>query len=125
MGMKWLFSSGTTPQTSRPSSVRVPVCGESVVGPGQPLRAGNRGPTALPETHLVEANQADLPAEVDTGRADAEDALFLQPVLGVDGAHRHRSRQSRGHDDGDKVEGTDDDLPHGDLAGKEGEGWAS
>lgn len=74
--------------------------------------------------HLVEANQADLPAEVDAGRADAEDALFLQPVLGIDGAHGHGSRESRGHDDSDEVEGTDDDLPHGDLVGEE-EGWAS
>lgn len=72
----------------------------------------------LPQTHLVEANQADLAAQVDAGRADAEDALFLQPVLGVDGAHGHSGRESRRHDDGDEVEGTDDDLPHRNLEHK-------
>lgn len=49
---------------------------------------------------------------------DAEDATFLQPVLGIDGAHGHGSWESWRHNDSDQVEGTDDDLPHGNLAGE-------
>lgn len=39
-----------------------------------------------PSTHLVEAEDGDLAADVDAWRADAEDAVVLQTILGVDGA---------------------------------------
>ena len=66
-------------------------------------------------THLVEADQVDLPTDVDPLGADAEDADLLEAPLGVHDAGRHGGRQSRGHGDGDDVQRLQDDLLDGHL----------
>lgn len=48
-------------------------------------------------------------------QSDAEDAVFLQSLPGIHGAHGHGDLESWQHNDGDKVEGTDDDLPNRSL----------
>ena len=78
-----------------------------MVTPPPPLGCPFQCNTALSEKKL--------PLQI---QPDAEDATFLQPVLGVDGAHGHGSWESWRHNDSDQVEGTDDDLPHGNLAGE-------
>lgn len=46
----------------------------------------SRSPPPYLSTHLVEAEDGDLAADIDARRADAEDAVALQTILGVDGA---------------------------------------
>lgn len=60
-------------------------------------------------THLVEADQVELPTDVDPLGAYAEDANAFEPPLGVDDAGCHGGGQRRGHRDGDDVQGLDDD----------------
>ena len=62
------------------------------------------------QTYLVKADQFHLATDVDPGRADTEDAAFLESVLGVDGTDRHGGRQRGRHDDRDNVQGPQDDL---------------
>lgn len=77
---------------------------------GQP-----RTPAPFPGSHLVEANQAHLPTEVNALRTDAENALAFQPALSVHGAHGHRRWQGWGNDHRHDVQSTDGDQPLGNL----------
>lgn len=74
------------------------------------LRHGVEGHGFL--SHLIEAEDGDLPADVDARRADAEDAVALQASLGVDGSGGDGGRQGRRHDNGHDVQRSDDErLP--------------
>ena len=55
-------------------------------------------------THLVKDDAADLAADVDARRTDAEDAGLLEAILRVHGADGERRRQSWRYDDCDDVE---------------------
>lgn len=46
---------------------------------------GSKVKVTRPPTRLVEAEDGDLPADVDAQRANTEDAVVLQTILGVDG----------------------------------------
>ena len=65
--------------------------------------------------HLVEADQVDLPTDVDPLGADAEDADLLEAALGVHDARRHGGGQRRRHGDGDDVQRLQDNLLDGHL----------
>lgn len=69
--------------------------------------------------YLIEADQLELAADVDPGRADAENALLLQSVLGVHRSNGHRSGQGRRDNDRDDVQGSHNGLGDGRLNGKE------
>lgn len=73
-----------------------------------PLESETRGQSPPPPSHLVEAEDGDLAADVDARRADAEDAVALQATLGVDGSGGDGGRQGGRHGDGHHVEGSDD-----------------
>ena len=55
-------------------------------------------------THLVKDDAADLAADVDARRADAEDASLLEPILRVHRANGECGRQRWWYDDCDDVE---------------------
>ena len=55
-------------------------------------------------THLVKDDAADLAADVDARRADAEDAGFLESILRVHRADGECRRQRRWYDNCDDVE---------------------
>lgn len=57
-------------------------------------------------SHFVKAEDGDLPADVDAGRTDAEDAVALQAALGVDGSSGDGGRQGCRHHDGHNVQGS-------------------
>lgn len=64
-----------------------------------------------PPPHLVEAEERDLAADIDAWRTDAEDALLLQPALGVDGSRGDGGRQGGRHCDGHQIQAPDHQLP--------------
>lgn len=66
-------------------------------------------------TYLVEAEEGDFPGHVNSGRADAEDALLLEPTLGIDGASGDGSGQSWWHYDGHNVQRANHNLNHSGL----------
>lgn len=108
-----------TPHTSRPSSVRVPVWEKQRWLDERELQPVlHRHPQLQLKdlfSHLVEAKDRDLAADVDAWWTDAEDALFLQPVLGVDGASGDGSGQGSWHCDGHNIQASDYQLPPGGL----------
>ena len=64
-------------------------------------------------THLIKHDTADLAADVDARRADAENTSFLQAVLSVHSADSKGGRKCRWDDDGDDVERAEHNLvPH-------------
>ena len=62
-------------------------------------------------THLVEAEEGDLPANVDARGADAEHPLFRQPPLGIDGSRGDGGRQGGGNNYGHDIQDPDQPLP--------------
>ena len=57
--------------------------------------------------HLVKAKHGDLATDINARWTNAEDALFLQSLLGVDGASGDSSRQSRRHCNGHDIQAPD------------------
>ena len=60
-------------------------------------------------THLVKADQIDLPANINPLWANAENANVFEASLGVHNTSCHGSWQRRWHSDGDDVQGLNDD----------------
>lgn len=65
--------------------------------------------------YLVEAEEGDFSTYVNSGRADAEDALLLQPTLCIDGASGDGCRQSWWHYDGHNVQRANHNFNHSGL----------
>ena len=61
-------------------------------------------------SRFVEAEEIDSTTDVDTSRADAEDAELLEPRLGDDNAAGHGSRQCWWHHDRHQIEGSNDTV---------------
>lgn len=60
-------------------------------------------------THLVKADQIDLPADINPLWTDAENTNVFEASLGVHNTSRHGGWQRRWHSDGDDVQGLNDD----------------
>lgn len=61
------------------------------------------------ETHFIKADQIDLPTDVDSLGADAENADEFKTSLGVHNSSRHGCGQSWWNCDGYDVQRLDDD----------------
>ena len=88
----------------------------------------------LVPTSLVEANAIKAARDVDGPGRNAEDVLPPESLLRVYGSYGHCSGKRRGDDDGDEVEGVNQDIAEGgggrldlgdDRVGEADEGEAS
>lgn len=77
--------------------------------------AGNVGSGNGFSLNLVKAEEWNFATDVDAWWTDAEDALSLQPALGVDSASGDGSRQGRRHCDGHNIQAPHHQLQPGCL----------
>lgn len=64
-------------------------------------------------SYFVKANEVDLPADINPLWSDAENLLFLQPPLGVNGACGQGSRDGGRHSRSEEEEGHGHNICHG------------